>query len=530
MNAPSREPRDEGTVLILALVLVIIGSLIVLPLMSYASAVLKANKLVETKNTRVEATEGGIRVAMYDPTKLYTACLGGPTIVKTLATPPAAPGVPSMQTTCTQVDTSSTNKPGEQRFALTTTQVGSELVIPPSDPDDVMRPELNGTISSVWCTSKLASSPVPCGKPYPNNGNAVTTTWQNDVDTASTTGKVFLPFIPPPDSDTQPASGFVMPAWADACRVFFPGTYNDDVVLDTNTPVYFVSGIYYFKKSLRITGSAGAGTNVVVGTGPVPGCVDSDSTAALSAIDAATGLYPNRKQIDGASGVGGTFVFGAEGRLVVDTASAGDISFVMNRRLQAASKPEAVMNDVSIVTVNGVTTGAATAALDLPAQLNVPPSRVLSSTPANEEPAGHGYTSSTLVSPLAPAVSCASPAAFTTACPVVDVNLSTAASVTVHIPGYVAVPQGSLAVTTAGGAEANKDISFGGGVLAAQVAVGPSFPGELQIGVVETIVQRKFKVVTRTTQGQPVVTATAIVQVNETGGYAINSYTVETGS
>ena len=56
--------------------------------MSYASAVLKANHVVETKNTRVEATEGGIRLAMYDPTKLYTACLGGPTIVKTLATPP----------------------------------------------------------------------------------------------------------------------------------------------------------------------------------------------------------------------------------------------------------------------------------------------------------------------------------------------------------------------------------------------------------------------------------------------------------
>ena len=127
----------------------------------------------------------------------------------------------------------------------------------------------------------------------------------------------------------------------------------------------------------------------------------------------------------------------------------------------------------------------------------------------------------------------ASPAAFTAACPVVDVNLSTAASVTVHIPGYIAVPQGTFAVTTAIGAEANKDISFGGGVLAAQVVVGPSVPttpSMLQIGVVESIVQRKFKVVTRTTQGQPVVTATAIVQVNETGGYAINSYTVETGS
>jgi hypothetical protein len=84
-------------------------------------------------------------------------------------------------------------------------------------------------------------------------------------------------------------------------------------------------------------------------------------------------------------------------------------------------------------------------------------------------------------------------------------------------------------VSTASGAEANKNVSFGGGVLAAQVAIGPSVPASLQVGVVETIVQRTFKVVTTTTEGTPKVVATAIVQVNESGGYAINSYTVETG-
>lgn len=523
MSRTRRHGSDEGTVLVLTLVLVIIGALIVLPLLSYASAVLVSNRIVETKNTRIEATEGGIRVAMYDPTKLYAACAGGPTQVRTLATPPSAPGLPSMSSTCTEVGTGSTNKPGEQRYALTTTQVGSNLVIPPSDADDVSHPELSGTISSTWCTSKLATPAIPCGKPYPGNGGAVTTAWQADIAATSTTDKVFVPKIPAPDSDSQPATGFVMPSWHQPCRVFFPGTYNDDVTITGSTPVYFVSGIYYFKKTLRITG----GATVVVGTGPEAGCVDSDSTAALSAVDSATGLYPNRKQIDGASGVGGTFVFGGQGRLVVDTTTAGDISFIMNRRLQAASKPEAVMNDVSIVTINGVTVGSVTSALDIPNQLNVPPSVVLSD--ATGEPATHGYTSSTLLSPATAPVSCAPPAVIGANCPVVDVNLGTTASVIVDIPGYIAVPQGSIAVTTATGMAANKSVSFSGGVLTAQIAVSAVVPSFFQMGVVETIVQRKFEVVTTTTSGSPKVTATAIIQVNESGGYAINSYTVETG-
>jgi len=526
MNTSDGDARDRGTVLILALVLVIVGGLIVVPLLTYASTVLKANRVVETKNTRIEAVEGGIRLAMSEPTELYSACAGtGPTSPRNDLATLAAPGLPAMQTSCWAIDTGSANKPGEQRYALTTVQVGSQLVIPAADPPDVTRPELDGTISSVWCTSKLAvppAPPVPCGRPYPGNGNATTMAWQADLVDISTTNKVFLPFIPSPDSDPQPATGFVMPSWHPPCRLFFPGTYNDDVTISGATPVYFVSGIYHFKKTLRITG----GANVVVGTGPEAGCVDSDSTAALSAIDT-SGLFPNRRQVDGASGVGGTFVFGAEGRLVIDNATSGNVRFIMNRRLQASTKPEAVMNDVSIVTVNGVTTGGVTAALDIPGQINVPPSRIFSGS--GTEPTGHGYTASTLVSPATAPVSCAPPAVFALTCPVVDINLTSAASVTVVVPGYIAAPQGAVMVSTTSGATANKGISFGGGVLAAQLAVGPSIPASLQVGVVETIVQRTFKVVTTTTVGVPKVTATAIVQVNESGGYAINSYTVETG-
>lgn len=523
MTTSDSEERDRGSIVILALVLVIIGSLIVLPLLTYASTVLKSNSVVQTKTTRVEAVEGGIRVAMSEPTELYTACAGtGPTTPRNDLATLKGPGLPLMRTSCRKISDGRTNKPGEQRYALTTVQVGSQLMNPAADPLDPTRPELDGTIASVWCTSKLAAVPVPCGRPYPGNGNATTTAWQADIAQTSTTSKVFVPFIPPPDSDPQPSTGFVMPSWHPPCRLFFPGTYNDDVTISGSTPAYFVSGIYHFKKTLRITG----GADVVVGTGPALGCVDSDSTAVLSAVDA-SGLYPNRRQVDGASGVGGTFVFGAGGRLVIDNTTSGNVSLVMNRRLQASTKPEAVMNDVSIVTVNGVTTGGVTTALDIPGQLNVPPSQVRSSV---TEPAAHGYTASTLISTATAPASCAPPAVFAATCPVIDINMSSAASVKVVVPGYVATPQGTVMVSTASGAATNKNVSFGGGILAAQVAVSPVRPASLQAGVVETVVQRTFKVQTTTTEGLPKVTATAIVQVNESGGYAINSYTVESGA
>ena len=66
-------------------------------------------------------------------------------------------------------------------------------------------------------------------------------------------------------------------------------------------------------------------------------------------------------------------------------------------------------------------------------------------------------------------------------------------------------------------------------MLAAEVAVSPVLPAALQIGVLNPIVQKTFKIVTTTTSGNPKLTSTSIVQVNETGGYSINSMVVQQG-
>ena len=57
--------------------------------------------------------------------------------------------------------------------------------------------------------------------------------------------------------------------------------------------------------------------------------------------------------------------------------------------------------------------------------------------------------------------------------PIVDIAFSSAANVTVEVPGYVDVPQGRfrLDIPVGSGFNANKTINFGGGVLARTVEI-----------------------------------------------------------
>ena len=61
--------------------------------------------------------------------------------------------------------------------------------------------------------------------------------------------------------------------------------------------------------------------------------------------------------------MGGTFVFGADGRLIIDTetaSGAAGMSMRFNRRLVDKTDPLAVLNDISIMSVNGVWNGTST--------------------------------------------------------------------------------------------------------------------------------------------------------------------------
>ena len=116
----------------------------------------------------------------------------------------------------------------------------------------------------------------------------------------------------------------------------------------------------------------------------------------------------------------------------------------------------------------------------------------------------------------------------TAACPIIDIALTSTAKVEVKIPGYVSIPQGTLSIDVSVGAGVNKNIAFGGGVLTAQIGIPNEIPAAFQMGLLNPVVQKTFKIVTETVSGSPKVRSTALVQVNETGGNAVNSWVIET--
>ncbi len=511
--------KDEGSTLILALVVIIVGAFFVLPTMTYLMTVNQASRLrIEGANSS-EVVRGGLRSVLYDPAGLYSACANSGATDASAINLAVPPGL-NITTKCTTTNNASQWVPTDLRWALTTTLVGASAAIPPPYVAPPSRPDLDGTISQLWCTSAITES-LPCGRTYPNNAAPNSTDWLVDATDSSIGSKIFLPYVPSVIDTPGYAGGYnVDVGGGNTCKVYFPGRYVDDVVITGTTPVYFVSGVYYFEKTVRFSGSA----KVVIGAGATDGCIDSDAVAVADAgyADATS------------NGVGATFVFGALGRLMIDTATptspGKSIDITFNRRLVDPTDPDQIMNNVAIMSVNGVAAGAVTNDLDVPSLLHVPASKVYASPPV--EPLNQHFTASTLVPLTVPtsAFPCAPPPAAPAAgCPIIDINLTTTATVKVNIPGYIAVPQGGVSLNTASGMTANKKITLGGGVLTGTIGVSADRPDALQIGLLNSVVQKTFKIVSQTVSAQPRVTATALIQVNQTGGYAINSWVTSFG-
>jgi len=379
--------------LILVLVVIMIGAFFVLPMMTYIMTVNQASRMRIQGANSSEVVRGGLRSVLYDPSALYSACaasgISDPTAIN-LAVPPGL----SITTKCTTVSNQQQFVPTDLRWALTTTMAGAAAVIPPPYDAPPSRPELDGTISEQWCTSAVSES-VPCGKTFPGNLSDATTyaNWPAEATTTSTGSKIFLPYLPSVIDAAGFAGGYNVDVGGGAiCKVYFPGRYTDDVVITGTTPVYFVSGIYYFEKTLRFSGDA----QVVVGAGATDGCIDSDAVAVADAgyADATS------------NGVGATFVFGAAGRMMIDTAtpsvSGKGVSVVFNRRLVDPLDADVVMNNISVMSVNGIVPplGVATLDYDSPGVLHVPASKVYGDPLV--EPLNQHYSASTLIPTAVP--------------------------------------------------------------------------------------------------------------------------------
>jgi hypothetical protein len=327
--------------------------------------------------------------------------------------------------------------------------------------------------------------------------------WLNDYAPTSTANKIWLPHLPSHALSHPSVVGYDMPAGFPSCTVFFPGTYTTPVTITASKPVFFTSGIYYFEQPVTISGSA----NVVVGDGGVEGCT-TDQEAAFSATNA-----PTSHNI---TGVGATFVFGSAGRLIInDTTPGTGVSVKFNKRYVGSSDVNTASSaSVSIMSVNGVYNGTAIVDLDRVDQLYVPASQVqgASTVPATQP----NNVASTNVSSSDPLLA---------APPMDDISLVSIKPVTVSIPGYISVPQGTVNISTLLTAKAGKDVQIIGGILAAQVLLGTERPATFAFGAINAIVQKTFKIETVSSSARSI--STAIVQVNSIGTYYVNSWEVQ---
>ncbi len=352
--------RDRGSTLILALVLMVIGGLIVIPTLTYASTVIKANRVGSEKNQSSETAKAGLRVALADPAGLYESCAGaGITIGVTLPQPNIDKQV---TTTCYLIDEALEEEDATVRYGVATVEANS--VVPAGG----------------------------SGAVYPSSGNPVTNAWLADTTPESELDKIWLPNLPVHSFDQRGAAGYLMEAgYFDAayseCRVYFPGTYQDPVTI--SGPTYFGSGVYYFESEITFT----SGANAVAGNGAVQGCT-TDQDAAFYAING-----PTRHNLNG---LGVVFIFGDDGRMVVQNDTGPDaVRLVMQERLANPEDPaQRSASGTSIMTVNGDTAGV-DELLDVPGRIYVPRSLVGAETPV---PAStQSYIASTLTSkPTAP--------------------------------------------------------------------------------------------------------------------------------
>ncbi|MDO8392197.1 MAG: hypothetical protein Q7V57_17115 [Actinomycetota bacterium] len=477
-DGAASQPGDDGMALVFVMVFVVLAVSLVLPMLDRARVVMKAAGDEHRKITRISAATGAMRVALADPVKLYRECgeKAGLTAGLTLAVPDV--GVP-IEMECFTINQASELGGSDIRMAMATVAAGTVVA-----PDGMV------------------------GDFYVNSGSADTGAWLLDSTTASVGGKIWVPYLPTHGLNHPSPLGYMMPAWAGECRVYFPGTYTDPITIADATPTYFASGVYYFENTVTF----GPGANVVVGTGAAEGCT-SDPDAVLNAIDVPLSVT--------ISGIGGTFVLGAGGRVVVtDQGTINAPKVLFNARLVGPTDVgNAVSQGVSIISVNGsYVTSTASADYEELGYLKVPKSLTENDPSDLIDPvdaASTGYLASTLVQTSA-----------ADATPIVSVDFTGFGAGSFFVPGYIGVPQGRVHVNIGAGAGSGKAVELVGGLLAAKVTRTGEMPTMLEWGFRNRVVQKTFKVVAQTPDslGTPKVVSVAIVQVNDFGEYAVNSW------
>ena len=303
------------------------------------------------------------------------------------------------------------------------------------------------------------------------------------------------PTLPPRPTQERSTAPVQIPRGATTCNVFYPGYYPNGLDLNGGT-YYFASGIYYFEGPVTVRNGAQA----IGGEGVNLGCV-VDSEAALY-----DGPSQRAPKVHNITGNGVTFLLGDDARLDVTQAS-----LILNRRLSTPATR--ATEGVSIRSVNTVVTDTA--------DVYVPADQVLNEDGSLSSPTGYvdseipgGYASPLVRFDATP-----------TGTPAPGTRYQFVAL------GSVFVPNGAIDLRSN---NPFYKMQITGGttstLLNLDLAEVPSDSNDFFIGAKKTAVQSvfRFDAFVTSPSGRETL-STAVMQLNVSREYALNSWTLDIG-
>jgi hypothetical protein len=531
----SRPQHDEaGAALLLALVLLIVGSLVVGALATYVMTDFKTLPAIKVRTDRSEALKGGTRLAINLQRE------SGPSACVLASTQYNINGL-NVTTTCTAgaaemvgggrygiVSTSnkatSAHVTGGGTFVKKITSPiflnsgrlspGTDTVLPtadialstytsPTSPVARYSTPTNNTpfaCNNAAQSAALAASDLYLRSPATGATHSLTCQaqpWWSVVGQPNAAGAIVYPALPPIPTYARSSTPVRYGATSKKCFVFFPGRYSAALDLNNANNYYFTSGIYYFAQPITVSGAA----KVVVGRGPA-----KDAGCTTDALANGIPTSAGRPLVTDVTGRGGTFIFGGAAKLQV---SGDNTSVKFNPRYSTA------VNSASEgVSIRTVSTGAATPNIEIPQDKVQRPDGSLVNVTAYtsvvpKTTATFGYVASSLLHDD------------------YAVRVQAGNSTVVSVPGFVITPHARFALEGGG---TNQVLKFSGGLVATEFQFpisGSMVTAGWEMGAVPNVGQRTFTFETTIAAGTRVLKSRATLELDQTGQYAVSQWSVD---
>jgi len=370
------------------------------------------------------------------------------------------------------------------------------------------------------CGSPVVQAQVTASLPSAGLTCVATPWWQLAGDEIAGPSRSY-PLLPPLPPYERPsvAQARIPATGPNPCNIYFPGQYPTALTLGAGDH-YFASGLYYFTAPLTLT----AGARVVAGEGKYPGCT-VDGEAAFSS------TAPRAHSITGA---GATFLFGAAGRLV-----STDASLRINRRVSDVSTRGSDTVSIRSVNFNVTPPPAVSQPVEIPNDqvfisetfTNPTSCDTLLSTTACYRSAASYTSQVNAAAPVTRYTTSALPLGIDDAIVQINQRNGTTANANQFIAdGYVFVPNARVVLD--GATNTNYRLRMTGGVVASALDVGYSAPpagsNNWFLGVFSEPIQLEVGLTaTVTAPNQQRTISRATLQVHENQSYAIRGWTVD---